>query len=54
MKFEKILIHIRLNKKVRRSGWINKDYVLGDVICSECDGELSMEDILADDWEVVE
>jgi hypothetical protein len=57
MKFEEALAEMRKGKKIRRKEWGLHFYMdlNGECIsCYNCDGILSVEDLINDDWEVVE
>lgn len=54
MMFEDVMRYLREGKKIHRSGWRNQNYYLGQFPCFECDCDISKEDLLADDWELID
>ena len=55
MKFEDVYKEFLNGKKVKRSGWINKDYYLGKFKCEcMCDNNMDDQDAIANDWEIME
>lgn len=52
MTFEEALIEWKDGKKVRRKSWISEKFHLDDIIYFNKD-EIVLEDIDADDWEIL-
>lgn len=52
MKFEEVLPALREGKKIRRKEWQKTHYYIGSRFC-DVGYELSLTDLLADDWEIV-
>lgn len=64
MNFSQVLEAMKAGKKIKRKEWVDDCYLKKDcekvtisfwvlLRCCECDKILSFEDIMADDWEII-